>query len=173
MLRPATLIAAALLLLGAAGAAGAAQPTYLTSPSGYFASWSLTPSPPNGRPAHPLELQAVRATLDVETAPPGERPDVTRTYDLQFGGVHQNSRWFPHCSPRTILRAGREALAHVDTPRNVLWPAQHRKLHPRQQEALGFCEFQLGTVRDYMEPPGSPELEEAYKRYVTEPDVSR
>jgi hypothetical protein len=28
-------------------------------------------------------------------------------------------------------------------------------------------------VRDYMEPPGSPELEEAYKHYVSEPDVNR
>jgi hypothetical protein len=27
-------------------------------------------------------------------------------------------------------------------------------------------------VHDYMEPPGSPELEEAYKLYVSEPDVS-
>ena len=73
----------------------------------------------------------------------------------------------------TIRRAVHEALAHVDTARNVPWPAQHHKLHPKQQEALDFCEFQLRTVRNYMEPPGSPELEEAYKRYVTELDVSR
>jgi hypothetical protein len=46
-------------------------------------------------------------------------------------------------------------------------------LYPAEQEALDFCEFQLGTIRDYMEPPGSPELEEAYQRYVTEPDVNR
>ena len=43
----------------------------------------------------------------------------------------------------------------------------------RQAEALDFCEFQLGTIRDYMEPPGSPELEEAYVGYVSEPDVNR
>jgi hypothetical protein len=73
----------------------------------------------------------------------------------------------------TIRRAAHEALAHVDTARNVPWRAQHRKLHARQQEALDFCAFQLGTVRDYMEPPGSPELEDAHKRYVTEPDVYR
>jgi hypothetical protein len=73
----------------------------------------------------------------------------------------------------TIRHAAHEALAHVDTARNVPWQPQHHKLHARQQEALDFCEFQLGTVRDYMEPPGSPELEDAYKRYVTEPDVSR
>ena len=73
----------------------------------------------------------------------------------------------------TIRRAAHEALAHVDTARNVPWQAQRQKLHARQQEALDFCESQLRTVRDYMEPPGSPELEEAYKRYVWEPDVNR
>jgi hypothetical protein len=26
---------------------------------------------------------------------------------------------------------------------------------------------------DSMEPPGSPELDEAYQRYVSEPDVNR
>ena len=45
--------------------------------------------------------------------------------------------------------------------------------HAREQEALDFCTFQLGTVRDYMEPPGSAELEEAYQRYVRDPDVNR
>jgi hypothetical protein len=39
--------------------------------------------------------------------------------------------------------------------------------------SLDFCAFQLGTVRDYMEPPGSAELEEAYQRYVREPDINR
>jgi len=73
----------------------------------------------------------------------------------------------------TIRRAAHEALGHVDTARDVAWPPQHQKLHARQQEALDFCALQLGTVRDYMEPPGSPELEDAYKRHVTEPDLNR
>jgi hypothetical protein len=73
----------------------------------------------------------------------------------------------------TIRRAVHEALAHVDAARNVATQPHGHKLHARQQAALDFCEFQLGTVRDYMEPPGSPELEEAYKRYVWEPDVDR
>jgi hypothetical protein len=72
-----------------------------------------------------------------------------------------------------IRRAVHEALGHVDAARNVATRPPGRKLHTRQQEALDFCEFQLGTVRDYMEPPGSPELEEAYARYVSEPDVNR
>ena len=59
------------------------------------------------------------------------------------------------------------------TARNVATRPPSRKLHARQQEALDFCEFQLRTVRNYMEPPGSPELEEAYQRYVSEPDVNR
>jgi hypothetical protein len=73
----------------------------------------------------------------------------------------------------TIRLAVHEALAQVDTARNVATGPRCRNLHARQQEALDFCQFQLGTVRDYMEPPGSPELDEACKRYVSEPDVSR
>ena len=72
-----------------------------------------------------------------------------------------------------IRRAVHEALGHVDAARNVATRPPGRKLHTRQQEALDFCEFQLRTVHDYMEPPGSLELEEAYMRYVSEPDVNR
>ncbi len=72
----------------------------------------------------------------------------------------------------TIRRAVHEALRQTDKARNVA--AQPRRaLYPAEQEALDFCEFQLGTIRDYMEPPGSPELEEAYKLYGSEPDVNR
>jgi hypothetical protein len=108
------------LLLGSAAAqAATAPPTYVTSPSTYFASWSLTPLPA-GRPAHPAQLTAVRATFDVETAPPGERPDITQTYDLFFGGVHQNSRYFAHCSPRTVLRAGQGACARARVGNGIM-----------------------------------------------------
>ncbi len=71
-----------------------------------------------------------------------------------------------------IRRAVHEALQQVEKARNVA-AQPHRKLYPGEQEALDFCEFQLGTIRAYMEPPGSPELEEAYKLYVSEPDVNR
>jgi len=73
----------------------------------------------------------------------------------------------------TIRRAVHEALGHADTARRAARQRRRRKLRPGEQEALDFCEFQLGTVRHYMEPPGSPELEEAYARYVSEPDVNR
>jgi hypothetical protein len=73
----------------------------------------------------------------------------------------------------TIRRAVHEALGHADVARDVATQPRHRKLCAREREALEFCEFQLGTVHDYMEPPGSPELEEAYQRYVSEPDVNR
>jgi hypothetical protein len=73
----------------------------------------------------------------------------------------------------TIRRAVHEALGHTDTARSVARHRRGRKLRPGEQEALDFCEFQLGTIRDYMEPPGSPELEQAYVRYVSEPDVNR
>jgi hypothetical protein len=73
----------------------------------------------------------------------------------------------------TIRRAVHEALAQVELARNVAMQPPGRKLQAREQEALDFCEFQLATVHDYMEPPGSPQLEEAYRRYVNEPDVNR
>ena len=73
----------------------------------------------------------------------------------------------------TIRRAVHEALRQTDKARNVAAQPYRQKLYPAEQEALDFCEFQLGTIRDYMEPPGSPELEEAYKLYVSEPDVNR
>ena len=73
----------------------------------------------------------------------------------------------------TIRRAVHEALGQLDKARNVAAQPGGRDLHPAEQEALDFCEFQLGTIRDYMEAPGSPELEEAYKRYVSNPDVNR
>ena len=73
----------------------------------------------------------------------------------------------------TIRRAVHEALRQVDKARNVAAQPQRRNLFPAEQEALDFCEFQLGTIRGYMEPPGSPELDEAYKRCVSEPDVNR
>jgi hypothetical protein len=72
----------------------------------------------------------------------------------------------------TIRRAVHEALGHADIARNVA-AQPDRKLYPREQEALDFCAFQLGTVHNYMERPGSPELEKAYQRYVSEPDVNR
>jgi hypothetical protein len=73
----------------------------------------------------------------------------------------------------TIRRAVHEALRQVHKARAVAAQPDRPELPPAEQEALDFCAFQLGTIRDYMEPPGSPELEEAYKRYVTEPDVNR
>ncbi len=73
----------------------------------------------------------------------------------------------------TIRRAVHEALGQVDTARDAVRQSRRRKLRAVEQEALGFCEFQLSTVRDYMEPPGSPALEKAYQRYVSEPDVNR
>ena len=55
----------------------------------------------------------------------------------------------------TIRRAAQPALAHMDTARNVATQPHGRNLHVRQQEALDFCQFQLSTVRDYTELPGS------------------
>ena len=73
----------------------------------------------------------------------------------------------------TIRRAVHEALGQVDTTCNASKYLRRRGLYAEEQAALDFCEFQLSTIRDYMELPGSPELEEAYRRYVSEPDVNR
>ena len=73
-----------------------------------------------------------------------------------------------------IRRAVHEALRHADIAVKVAAHPHHRRvLRPREQEALDFCKFQLGTIRDYMEPPGSAGLKEAYQRYVSDPDVNR
>jgi hypothetical protein len=73
----------------------------------------------------------------------------------------------------TIRRAVHEALGQVDIVLDAMKQSRRPGPCAQEQAALDFCEFQLGTIRDYMEPPGSPELEEAYQRYVSEPDVSR
>ena len=72
-----------------------------------------------------------------------------------------------------IRRAVHEALGQVDLARHAEKRSHGRELSTEEQAALEFCEFQLRTIRDYMEPPGSPELEEAHRRYVSEPDVNR
>ena len=73
----------------------------------------------------------------------------------------------------TIRRAVHEALGHADVARRAAARSRHRELSAGEREALDFCAFQLGTVHHYMEPPGSPELAEAYQRYVSDPDVNR
>jgi hypothetical protein len=73
----------------------------------------------------------------------------------------------------TIRRAVHEALGQVDLACDGVKRLQRLGLFTEEQAALEYCEFQLRTIRDYMEPPGSPELEKAYQRYVSEPDVNR
>jgi hypothetical protein len=73
----------------------------------------------------------------------------------------------------TIRRAVHEALGQVDVACNAMTQSRFRQLRCGEREALDFCAFQLSTVGGYMEPPGSPELEEAYRRYVRDPDVNR
>jgi hypothetical protein len=73
----------------------------------------------------------------------------------------------------TIRRAVHEALGQVDLACDGVKRLQRLGLFTEEQAALEYCEFQLRTIRDYMEPPGSPELELTYQRYVSEPDVNR
>ena len=72
-----------------------------------------------------------------------------------------------------IRRAVHEALRHADMADQVAADLHRGTLSAGEQEAMDFCAFQLGTIRDYMEPPGSAELKEAYQRYVSDPDVNR
>lgn len=73
----------------------------------------------------------------------------------------------------TIRRAVHEALGQVDLACDTAKRSHRGELCTEERAALEYCEFQLRTIRDYMEAPGSPELEEAYQRYVSEPDVNR
>lgn len=73
----------------------------------------------------------------------------------------------------TIRRAVHEALGQVDLACNIAKGSHRRGPRTGEQTALEFCEFQLRTIRGYKEAPGSPELEQAYQRYVSEPDVNR
>jgi hypothetical protein len=72
-----------------------------------------------------------------------------------------------------IRRAVHEALHHVDIAHLALLQWHLRELYTEEEEAADFCEFQLRTIGAYMEPPGSAELEKAYQRYISEPDVNR
>ena len=73
----------------------------------------------------------------------------------------------------TIRRAVHEALSQMDLVQNAAKRSHYGGLCAGEQAALEFCAFQLRTIHAYMEPPGSPELEKAYQRYITEPDVNR
>ena len=73
----------------------------------------------------------------------------------------------------TIRRAVHEALSQVDLVQNAAKRSHRWGPCTEEQAALEFCAFQLRTIHAYMEPPGSPELEKAYQRYVSEPDVNR
>jgi hypothetical protein len=72
-----------------------------------------------------------------------------------------------------IRRAVHEALDQVDLARDAIRHLHCRALRSEEQAALDFCDFQHGTIHEYMEPPGSSELEEAYRHYVSDPDVNR
>ena len=73
----------------------------------------------------------------------------------------------------TIRRAVHEALSLVDLVQNAAKRSHRWGLCTQEQAALEFCAFQLRTIHSYMEPPGSPELEKAYQRHISEPDVNR
>src|SRR5215470_14922720 len=70
-----------------------------------------------------------------------------------------------------IRRATHEALRQVDIARRAVRQSHLRELCTEEQEALDFCGFQLRTIGAYMEPPGSPELEKAYQRHISEPSA--
>ncbi|HEY3651554.1 MAG TPA: hypothetical protein VGL33_26545, partial [Streptosporangiaceae bacterium] len=72
-----------------------------------------------------------------------------------------------------IRRATHEALSQVDIAHRAVLQSHLRELRTEEREALDFCGFQLRTIGAYMESPGSPELEKAYQRYISEPDVNR
>ena len=88
-------------MLAAAAVAAAASARYRES-------WSISPSTA-GTKDHPRPLTSLATALDVTASPRGQRPDLTTDLDLTFAGVHQGSRWFPHCSRRRVLDQGQGA----------------------------------------------------------------
>ena len=72
-----------------------------------------------------------------------------------------------------IRRAVHEALRHADMADQVAADLHRGTLSAGEQEALDFCAFQLGRTRRLHVVTDRPELEEAYQRYVSDPDVNR
>jgi hypothetical protein len=92
---PATIVAA---FLGVTGVAQAA--------TNHTAGWSVTPAKV-GTKAAPKPT-AIKQVFDV-TTDDGTRPEITSDYSLAFQGIHQNKKYFAHCSKQKILNGGQAA----------------------------------------------------------------
>jgi len=71
-----------------------------------------------------------------------------------------------------IRRAVHEALGQLDIAHRAVLQSHLRELRTEEQEAL----ISAGSATDHrclIWKPGSPELEKAYQRYISEPDVNR
>src|SRR6266700_8004 len=96
-----------------------------------------------------------------------ERPEPLRVGAGRKISWDQVETWVVSQAIRRIVHeALREMRAAVRTSR-----ASHRRqLYPEEEQemlrAMRYCSFQLATVIEYMEPPGTPELDQAYERYV-------
>src|SRR6266700_1691374 len=60
---------------------------------------------------------------------------------------------------------GSESGFITDEQMRALNIAIRRIVHEALRD-MRYCSFQLATVNEYMEPPGTPELDQAYERYV-------
>jgi hypothetical protein len=89
---PATIVAA---FLGVTGVAHAA--------TNHAATWSVSPAK-IGTKAAPKPI-ALKQVFDVSTDD-GTRPAITSDYSLSFQGIHQNTKYFAHCSKQQILSRG-------------------------------------------------------------------
>jgi len=69
-----------------------------------------------------------------------------------------------------IRRVAHEALREMRAAVRTIRASRRRQLYPEEEQemlrAMRYCSFQLATVSEYMEPPGTPELDQAYERYV-------
>jgi hypothetical protein len=89
---PAAIIAACFLVTGVAQAA-----------TQHSAAWSVSPTKV-GTKAAPKPV-SIKQSFDV-TTDDGTRPEITSDYSLAFQGIHQNTKYFAHCSKQKILNSG-------------------------------------------------------------------
>jgi hypothetical protein len=103
---PAAIVAA---FLGVTGVAHAA--------TSHSAAWSVTPAKV-GTKAAPKPT-AIKQTFDV-TTDDGTRPTITSDYSLAFQGIHQNTKYFAHCSKQQILTRGQASCSSAKVGNGIV-----------------------------------------------------
>lgn len=98
---------------------------------------------------------------------------VRNTLEAFHGGMGNGKEGFLHDEQMKRLNiairyAVYKALENIEglpkTDKQLMKQADDHKF----ESPFTWCGFQLGTISDYMELPGTPELEKAYKEFVND-----